>query len=110
ETMALALLSVRVRVLVGNSRGEFGLRGWLTALDLATGAIAWRAYSTGPDRDVLIGPRFRPFYAVDRVPELGVASWPAGAWKIGGGTVWGWISYDADLDLIYYGPANPGPA
>src|SRR5205823_3615603 len=34
---------------------------------------------------------------------------PAEAWKIGGGTVWGWISYDADLDLVYYGTANPGP-
>jgi len=109
ETMTMAPLIVRDRVLVGNSGGEFGVRGWLTALDLATGAIAWRAYSTGPDRDVLIGPRFRPFYAADRVPELGVASWPAEAWKIGGGTVWGWISYDADLDLVYYGTANPGP-
>jgi hypothetical protein len=38
-----------------------------------------------------------------------VKSWPPEAWKIGGGTVWGWISYDPQLDLIYYGTANPGP-
>ena len=50
------------KVLVGNSGGEMGVRGWLTALDAATGQIAWRAYSTGPDKDVLIGPRFKPFY------------------------------------------------
>ena len=35
--------------------------------------------------------------------------WPPDAWKIGGGNVWGWISYDPDLNLIYYGSGNPGP-
>jgi PQQ-dependent dehydrogenase (methanol/ethanol family) len=96
-------------VLVGNSGGEFGVRGWLTALDARTGAVAWRAYSTGPDRDVLIGPNFHPFYPQDRGTDLGVHSWPPGRWEIGGGTVWGWISYDPALDLIYYGTANPSP-
>src|SRR3954469_17931683 len=41
--------------------------------------------------------------------DLGVKTWPADAWKIGGGTVWGWISYDPDQNLILYGTANPGP-
>ena len=36
-------------------------------------------------------------------------TWPPDAWKIGGGTVWGWISYDPELNLIYYGTGNPGP-
>ena len=53
--MTMAPLVVKGKVLVGNSGGEFGVRGWLTALDAATGKIAWRAYSTGPDNDVLIG-------------------------------------------------------
>jgi PQQ-dependent dehydrogenase (methanol/ethanol family) len=109
ETITMAPLIVRDRVLVGNSGGELGVRGWLTALNLKTGAVVWRAYSTGPDRDVLIGPAFRPFYATDRVANLGVSTWPAEAWRIGGGTVWGWISYDPDLDLVYYGTGNPGP-
>jgi lanthanide-dependent methanol dehydrogenase len=109
ESMTMAPLIVRDRVLVGNSGGELGVRGWLTALDLRTGAIAWRAYHTGPDRDMLIGSGFRPFYAADRVPNLGVTTWPSEAWRIGGGTVWGWISYDPDLDLVYYGTGNPGP-
>jgi PQQ-dependent dehydrogenase (methanol/ethanol family) len=69
----------------------------------------WTAYHTGPDQDVLIGPNFKPYYAKDRGTNLGVSSWPPGMWKIGGGTMWGWISYDPDLDLIYYGSANPGP-
>ena len=57
--MTMAPLVVKDKVLVGNSGGEFGVRGWLTALDAATGKIAWRAYSTGPDKDVLIGPRLQ---------------------------------------------------
>ena len=109
ETMTMAPLVVKGRVLVGNSGGELGVRGWLTALDAATGAIVWRAYSTGPDKDVLIGPEFHPFYPQDRGKDLGVKSWPPDRWKIGGGTVWGFISYDPELDLIFYGTANPGP-
>ena len=109
ETMTMAPLVVKDKVLVGNSGGEFGVRGWITALDRATGDVAWRAYSTGPDGDVLIGPRFKPFYDMDRGGDLGVSTWPPDAWQTGGGTVWGWISYDPDLDLIYYGTSNPGP-
>jgi glucose dehydrogenase len=57
ESMTMAPFVVKDKVLVGNSGGELGVRGWLTALDAATGRTAWRAYSTGPDSDVLIGPR-----------------------------------------------------
>jgi PQQ-dependent dehydrogenase (methanol/ethanol family) len=109
ETMTMAPLVVKDRVIVGNSGGEFGVRGWITGLDRETGNIAWRAYSTGPDRDVLIGARFKPFYEMDRGADLGVSTWPPDAWQVGGGTVWGWISYDPELDLIYYGTSNPGP-
>ena len=105
----MAPLVVKGKVLVGNSGGEFGVRGWLTALDADTGKIAWRAYTTGPDKDVLIGPNFKPFYEDHRGKDLGMKTWQGEQWKIGGGTVWGWISYDPELDLIYYGTANPGP-
>ena len=109
ETITMAPLVVKDKVLVGNSGGEYGVRGWLTALDAQSGRIAWRAFSTGPDGDVLIGPGFRPFYPSDRGKDLGKSTWPGEAWRIGGGTVWGFISYDPSLDLIYYGTANPGP-
>ena len=109
ETLTMAPLVVKGKVLVGNSGGELGVRGWLSAYDAISGALVWRAYSTGPDGDVLIGPAFKPYYAFDRGTDLGVKSWPGEAWKIGGGNVWGWISYDPELDLIYYGTANPGP-
>jgi lanthanide-dependent methanol dehydrogenase len=108
ESMTMAPLVVRDRVLVGNSGGEFGVRGWITALNVADGSIAWRAYNTGPDADVLIGERFRPFYEQDRGPDLGVTTWPPDMWRLGGSTVWGWISYDPELNLIYHGTANPG--
>jgi PQQ-dependent dehydrogenase (methanol/ethanol family) len=109
ETITMAPLVVKDKVLVGNSGGEFGVRGWLVALDTRTGKEAWRAWSTGPDSDVLIGPDFKPFYASDRGKDLGKTTWPGETWKIGGGNVWGWISYDPQADLIYYGTANPGP-
>jgi PQQ-dependent dehydrogenase (methanol/ethanol family) len=109
ESITMAPLVVKGKVLVGNSGGEFGVRGWLTALNAADGKIAWRAYHTGPDADVLIGPNFHPFYPQDQGKDLGVTSWPADAWKIGGGTMWGWISYDPEQNLILYGTGNPGP-
>lgn len=109
ETITMAPLVVKDKVLVGNAGGEFGVRGWLQALNVSDGKPVWKAYHTGPDADVLIGPDFKPFYAMDRGKDLGVSSWPPEAWKIGGGTMWGWISYDPELDLIYYGTGNPGP-
>ena len=109
ETITMAPLVVKGRVLVGNSGGELGVRGWVKGLDERTGTVVWTAYGTGPDKDVLIGPDFRPYYSKDRGTDLGVSSWPPDMWKIGGGTMWGWISYDPALDLIYYGTANPGP-
>jgi glucose dehydrogenase len=115
ETITMAPLVVKNRVLVGDSGGEFGVRGWLTALDAGSGNIAWRAYHTGPDADVLIGPSFKPFYSQDQGKDLGISSWPADAWKIGGGTMWGWISYDprSESNLLWHRESRamgPGPA
>jgi len=109
ETMTMAPIVADGKVIVGNSGGEMGVRGWIAALDAGSGRVGWKAFNTGPDKDVLIGPRFRPFYDMDRGKDLGVKTWPPGAWKIGGGNVWGWISYDPQLKLIYYGTGNPGP-
>jgi PQQ-dependent dehydrogenase (methanol/ethanol family) len=109
ETITMAPMVVHSHVLVGNSGGEFGVRGWLAALDVSTGKLAWKAYNTGPDREVLIGSRFKPYYASDKGSDLGVRTWPPDAWRVGGGTVWGFLAYDPSLNLIFYGTANPGP-
>lgn len=109
ETITMAPLAAKGKVFIGNSGGEMGVRGWVTALDEKDGSTVWRAYSTGPDKDVLIGDDFKPFYDSLKGKDLGVSTWPAEHWQNGGGTVWGWISYDPELNLIYYGTANPGP-
>jgi PQQ-dependent dehydrogenase (methanol/ethanol family) len=111
ETITMAPFVAAGKVLVGNSGGEYGVRGWVVALDAKTGNESWRAYNTGPDAEVLIGPRFAPFYESDRGKDLGVQSWPPEAWKIGGGTMWGWMSYDPDRGIPSSGPATTsGPA
>ena len=109
ETITMAPLVVKDVVIVGNSGAELGVRGWLKALELSSGDVRWTAFSTGPDEETLMGgPGFRPFYEADRAPDLGLTTWPAGQWRLGGGTVWGWLSYDPELDLVYYGTGNPG--
>jgi PQQ-dependent dehydrogenase (methanol/ethanol family) len=109
ETITMAPMVVHDKVLVGNSGGEFGVRGWLAALNTKDGSVAWKAYSTGPDSEVLIGDRFKAFYQSEKGTDLGVKTWPPQAWQVGGGTVWGFLAYDPLSNLIYYGTANPGP-
>ena len=109
ETMTMAPIVVDGKVIVGNSGADLGVRGWIAALDTETGEIVWRAYHTGPDEDILIDHSiFKPFYPKDRGVDLGVLTWPPDFWKIGGGTVWGWISYDPELDMIIHGTGNAG--
>ena len=108
ETTPVAAFVVKDRVIVGASGGEFGIHGWAKGLDLATGRIVWTAYNIGPDSLVLARPgTFRPFY--DKGTDLALTSWPKDVWRRGGGPVWGWMSYDPSLDLVYYGVGNPGP-
>lgn len=109
ETVTMAAMVVKNIVMVGNSGGELGVRGKVTGLSLSDGHVVWTAYNTGPDKDCLIGPDFHPFYKKDQGTDLGVKTWPADAWKHGGGPVWGWISYDPELNLVFYGTGNPGP-
>jgi PQQ-dependent dehydrogenase (methanol/ethanol family) len=109
ETMTMAPLVARGKVFIGNSGGEYGVRGWIIALDETTGKPVWKAYNTGPDADCLIGPDFKPFYPGDRGRDLGVSTWPPQAWQQGGGNVWGFLSYDPELNLLYHGTGNPGP-
>jgi PQQ-dependent dehydrogenase (methanol/ethanol family) len=95
ETMTMAPLVAKGKVFVGISGGEYGVRGWIHALNEADGTSAWKAYNTGPDQDVKIGPNFKPFYDSDKGMDLGVTTWPADAWRTGGGSVWGWLSEPA---------------
>ena len=107
ETTPMAPLVVKDLVIVGPSGGEFGIHGWAKALDLATGRLIWTAYNAGPDSAVLAGAAFKPFY--DKGPELALKTWEGDAWQTGGVPVWGWLSYDPELDLLYFGTGNAAP-
>lgn len=108
STITMAPLVVGDKVIVGNSGGELGVRGWLAGLDVKTGKLVWRAYHTGPDKDVLIGPDFKPYYKSMQGKDMGMKTWEGDQWKLGGSTAWGWVTYDPETKLIFYGTSNPG--
>jgi PQQ-dependent dehydrogenase (methanol/ethanol family) len=109
ETMTNAPLVVGDVVVTGISGGEFGVRGRVTAFSAVDGKELWRGYSTGPDKDVLITANtLKSPYPTDQGTDLGVSTWQGDEWQRGGGTTWGWYSYDPDLNLFYYGSGNPG--
>ena len=106
QTGTSAPLVVKDKVLVGTSGGEFGVQCSMTAYDVKDGKQVWKAYSEGPDDQTLVD---------EKATELGkpvgkdssVKTWQGDQWKIGGGCTWGWISYDPQLNLLYYGSGNP---
>jgi len=106
ETGTSAPVVVKDKVLVGVSGAEFGVRGRLTAYDLETGKRAWIAYSTGPDSDMLVDPEKTTELGKPIGADSSLRTWEGDQWKIGGGSTWGWYSYDPQLNLIYYGTAN----
>jgi PQQ-dependent dehydrogenase (methanol/ethanol family) len=108
ESTPMAPLVTKDRVIVGTAGGEYGVRGWVKGLDLNSGKVVWTGYNVGPDADLLAKPgTFKPFY--QKGADLSVNSWPKDGWKNGGAPVWGWMSYDPELDLVYYGTGNPAP-
>ena len=107
ETMTGAPTVVKDKVIVGISGGEFGVRGRMTAYNIKDGSLAWKAYSTGPDNEMLIDPQKTTSLGVPIGADSSLKSWEGDQWKIGGGDVWGWTAYDPDLNLVYYGSGNP---
>jgi lanthanide-dependent methanol dehydrogenase len=106
QTGTSAPLVVKDKVLVGTSGGEFGVQCSVAAYDINSGKLVWRGYSEGPDDQILVD---------DKTTALGkpigkdssLKTWQGDQWKIGGGCTWGWISYDPQLNLVYYGSGNP---
>ncbi len=114
------------KVLTGISGGEFGVRGFVVAYNIDDGSQAWKAYSTGPDDEMLVDPQKTTHLGQPIGKDSSLKSWCAGdsdenwswnkggecaetsdQWKTGGGTTWGWYSYDPELNLVYYGTGNP---
>ncbi|HEY8003769.1 MAG TPA: PQQ-dependent dehydrogenase, methanol/ethanol family [Phenylobacterium sp.] len=97
---------VKDKVLIGNSGAEYGVRGYITAYDAATGKQVWRFYT-------IPNPAGAPDNAAsDKVMKAKAqVTWPEGQWKLvgGGGTVWDAIVYDPALDMVYFGVDNGTP-
>lgn len=109
ETLASAPLVAAGRVYLGNAGDDFGVRGWIKALDAATGAELWTRYSTGPDAEVGLRSDYSPGEEADRAPDRGTVTWPSDAWRRGGGGVAGPILHDPELSLIFHGTGHPAP-
>jgi len=95
------------KVLVGIAGGEFGVRGHITAYNIKDGKLAWRGYSMGPDADTLMDGEKTTHLGKPVGKDSGISTWQGDQWQIGGGTTWGWYSYDPELNLVYYGSGNP---
>ncbi|HEX3501028.1 MAG TPA: methanol/ethanol family PQQ-dependent dehydrogenase [Stellaceae bacterium] len=107
ETMTSAPMIVKDKVIVGISGGEFGVQGRVTAYNLADGKMVWNAASVGPDDQIKFDPDKTMVLGKPVGKDSSVKTWQGDQWKIGGGTTWGWYSYDPQLNLIYYGSGNP---
>jgi len=92
ETGTSAPMVVKDKVYVGVSGGEFGVRGWVTAYAVNDGKQLWRAYSEGPDSDLLVDPQKTMELGKPIGADSSLKSWQGDQWKIGGGDTWGWYS------------------
>ena len=99
------------KVITGISGGEFGVRGYLAAYNISDGKLAWKGYSTGPDAEMLMDPEKTMTWTDGKMAPVGkdssLKTWQGDQWKIGGGTTWGWFSYDKATNSVYYGTGNP---
>ncbi|MFI4934044.1 MAG: PQQ-dependent dehydrogenase, methanol/ethanol family [Caulobacterales bacterium] len=104
-TITGAPMVIKGKVLIGEGGAEYGVRGYLSAYDAETGALDWRFYTTPNPQGKADGA------ASDAVlSKTAAATWGGGVPASGGGgTVWNAISYDPDLNLVYFGTANGTP-
>ncbi|MFG1386688.1 methanol/ethanol family PQQ-dependent dehydrogenase [Xanthobacter sp. V3C-2] len=107
ESSTATVMPVKDKLIVGIAGAEFGARGHISAYNLKDGTLAWRAYSTGPDAEMLLDPRKTTELGKPVGADSSLKSWQGDQWKIGGGAPWGWFAYDPKLNLVYYGSANP---
>ncbi len=107
ETGTGAPIVIGDAVLVGMSGAEFGVNCFMTAYDINTGKRLWRAYSNGPDSDILVDPNKTMSLGKPIGKNSSIKTWNGDQWKLGGGSIWGYYSWDPKLNLVYYGTGNP---
>ncbi|HZA01865.1 MAG TPA: PQQ-binding-like beta-propeller repeat protein, partial [Hyphomicrobiaceae bacterium] len=102
ETNTATVLPVKDKVIVGISGAEFGVRGHVTAYDSKSGKRVWRAYSLGPDNEILFDPEKTMSLGKPVGKDSSLSTWQGDQWKIGGGCTWGWMAFDPALNAVYY--------
>ena len=107
ETGTSAPFVYKDKVLIGDSGGEFGVQCHVTAYDIKDGKMVWRAFSEGPDDQIKVDPEKTTALGKPVGKDSSLKTWQGDQWKIGGGCTWGWMAYDSDLNLVYYGSGNP---
>ena len=107
ETGTSAPMVVKDKILIGISGGEFGVHCHVTAYDLKSGRRVWRGFSQGPDDQLLVDPEKTTELGKPIGKDSSLKTWQGDQWKTGGGCTWGWLSYDPQLNLVYYGSGNP---
>ncbi|MFL5285524.1 MAG: PQQ-binding-like beta-propeller repeat protein, partial [Rhodopila sp.] len=105
EILTTPPLPVRNELVLGTSGDDSGARGSLIALDAATGQRRWQVFSTGPDKEVGIGPD----YHADGGDNLGITTWPPSAWQQGGGGLAGPLVFDPEAGLLFQQTGHPAP-
>ncbi len=92
---------VRDKVIIGNGGAEYGVRGYVTAYDVATGEQMWRFYTVPGDPSL-------PFES--DTMAAAAKTWTGKWWTLGGGgTVWDSMAYDPELNQLYIGVGNGSP-
>jgi alcohol dehydrogenase (cytochrome c)/quinohemoprotein ethanol dehydrogenase len=92
---------IKGKVIIGNAGAEYDARGYLSAYDADTGKMIWRFFTVPGD------PK-QPFEGAHL--QAAAKTWTGEWWKVGGGgTVWNTMSYDPELDLLYFGTGNGLP-
>ena len=109
EGMAGNALVVGDLFIGGNEGGERGARGKVHAYNINTGRNQWTMYNMGPNNEVGIGTRFNKNYFGHSQANPALDSWFGDSWKRGGGTSWGYFTWDPELNLVYYSTGNCGP-
>src|SRR5229473_2281576 len=89
-----APLVVKDKVLIGISGGEFGVQCHVTAYDLKSGKQVWRAFSEGPDDQIMVDPEKTTVLGKPVGKDSSLKTWQGDQWKIGGGCTWGWTAHD----------------
>ncbi|WP_028220939.1 methanol/ethanol family PQQ-dependent dehydrogenase [Paraburkholderia oxyphila] len=88
---SLAPLALDGAIIVGNSGGEYGARGFIAALNADDGSILWKRFT------------------IPNASEKDGKTWPDGMQEHGGAPAWMTGTYDVATKTLYWGAGNPGP-